>query len=70
MEKIENENKDLKYQIDILKKNLDNVYKYWLFDSNKFQELKDENKKLKEDYNVLLTEFKKLEKFYNENHLS
>jgi len=67
---MENEINDLKYQIDILKKNLDNVYKYWLFDSNKYNELKDENKKLKEDYNILLTEFKKLDKFYNENHLS
>ena len=67
---LKQQNIDLMYQIDTIKKTLDNVYKYWLFDANKYNDLKEENKKLKEDYNILLTEFNKLNKFYMENHLS
>lgn len=54
MEKLEQEIKDLKYQNDILKKNLDNVYKYWLFDANKYTDLKSKYNNLKKEYLMLI----------------
>ena len=63
IDKLKNEIKDLEYQNQILRRNIDEIYKSWLFDSNRYNELKNK-------YNELKNENIKLEKFYKENSLS
>ena len=64
IETLKNENKDLEYQNQILRKQIDEIYKSWLFDSSrynelkeKYNELKNDNKKVLEDYHQLLDRF-------------
>lgn len=49
LDKQKNEIKDLEYQNQILRKQIDEIYKSWLFDSGRYNELKEKYNELKKE---------------------
>lgn len=49
--KLLEEKKDLEYQNQILRKQIDELYKSWLFDSGRYNELKEKYNELKKEQN-------------------
>lgn len=46
-DKLKREIKDLENENKILRRQVDEIYKCWLFDSNQYKKLKDEMKEIK-----------------------
>jgi len=49
LDKQKHEIKDLEYQNTILRKQIDEIYKSWLFDSGRYTELKEKYNELKKE---------------------